>query len=843
MIILQHLFATDGFMPHGHCYLWKPGLVWLHVVSDILIWLSYVTISTTLVYLVRRIRGMPFQWMYVAFGVFIIACGFTHFMEVWTVWRPVYWLAGGVKVVTAVASLATALLLPTLIPKAVALAHAARVSQERGVKLEAAHAAMSVLLEKTREIEQLKTQFFANVSHELRTPLTLIIGPTEKLLTRDDLSEAQRNDLETVDRNARRLLRYVNDILDVTKLEAGHLAAAYAETDLTRLVRLTCAQFDTIASERHIAYDVHTPPSLPSQVDPEKIERVLTNILSNALEFTPDGGRIECALQSVSSPGGEPMARLTVSDSGPGVPAELRGAIFERFRQAESDAPRRFGGTGLGLAIAKEFVELHRGAINIDDAPQGGARFVVDLPLTAPAGTSTRPATRPTNAATQTGRQPHLPSRATSDAARTAESAHATQPTGGVNAAENDRALVLVVDDNADIRRFLADTLSTDFRVALASNGAEGVQTARALRPDLIVSDVMMPEKTGVEMVTELRSESEFDGTPVVFLTAKADDALRIRMLQNGAQDYVMKPFSGDELRARVRNLASMKRTRDILRRELATQLGDVETLAQELADSRRELAGALETMRVARDQALYASQAKSRFLSLVSHELRTPLTTLDLQLQLLQRDMPRLTPRQQEMVTRMMGASARLLDLIESLLEYTRVESGRLAVRIEPIDLPALAEEVADDLRPRAEKRGLELRLRTAFQIPPLECDRRLVRLILVNLVENALKYTERGFVEVSTHADGAHHHIRVEDSGCGIPLHSQTRVFEPFEQVEPISHKHSPGVGLGLALVREVVDSLGGSIELRSVPERGSIFAVTLPSRAEVDVEAASA
>ncbi len=376
---LQHL-ADAPFGPHIHCYLHVAELVWLHVVSDLLIGLSYVAISLALAYLVYRVRNLPFAWMYLAFGVFIISCGLTHFMEVVVVLDARYWLQGFIKALTAVASVGTAVFLPPLIPRALDLVRAAELSEERKRRLEATNAELERLYTQVRQLDQLKTEFFANVSHELRTPLTLILGPTERLLGSAGLAAEQRRLLETVALNARTLLKHVNDLLDVARLEAKRMEMHYAAADLARLVRVGAAHFEAVASERQIALSVEAPDSLPAEVDAGKVERVLLNLLSNAFKFVPDGGRARVSLRAE---GGN--AILAVADSGPGVPPELRGAIFERFRQGEGGTARRQGGTGLGLAIARDFVALHHGTITVGTAPEGGALFIIVLPLKAPA--------------------------------------------------------------------------------------------------------------------------------------------------------------------------------------------------------------------------------------------------------------------------------------------------------------------------------------------------------------------------------------------------------------------------------------------------------------------------
>ena len=261
----------------------------------------------------------------------------------------------------------------------------------------------------------------------------------------------------------------------------------------------------------------------------------------------------------------------------------------------------------------------------------------------------------------------------------------------------------------------------------------------------------------------------------------------------------------------------------------------DVAKLASEVTHRKRELHTALESMRVAREHAESASAAKTTFLGLVSHELRTPLTTLQLQLDRLRdRDLGTLAPEQKSALDGMAAATRRLIDLVESLLHYARIQSGRLTVNAETFDATQSVREVTEELEPRARARGLSLELTVAPDLPPISTDPELYRLITVNLVSNALKFTERGKVEVLLDAPAAGHRLRVQDSGVGISAADRARIFEPFEQLEGARRKHVPGVGLGLTITLQMVEAVGGTISVDSEPGKGSVFTVLFPKSA---------
>ncbi|GAA4347420.1 hybrid sensor histidine kinase/response regulator transcription factor [Hymenobacter saemangeumensis] len=395
-------------------------------------------------------------------------------------------------------------------------------------------------LQHLQELDRVKTDFFTNVSHEFRTPLTLIMGPAEELASEaPDASTRERSGL--ILRSARKLLRLINQLLDLSKLEAGALQLQPSAGDLAAFVRQLTASFASLAESREITLTSQVPAQpLPFVFDAAKLEDVLTNLLANALRFTPAGGQVSVTLQetpaTVVAPAGGIC--LLVHDTGPGIEAQHLPHLFDRFYQvapATAAAPRT--GTGIGLALVRELTELHGGSVAVESQPGAGATFTIHLPrlLRATDAAAAEPTLPPAE-------DWHKPGSAASDA---------TTPDAG---------LILIVEDNDDVRQYVQATLApAGYRLLLAADGLAGLAQARAEVPDLVVSDVMMPGLNGYELCQQLKTDPATSHIPVVLLTAKSGPDARLEGLETGADSFLPKPFNPRELRAQVRNLLSLR--------------------------------------------------------------------------------------------------------------------------------------------------------------------------------------------------------------------------------------------------------------------------------------------
>jgi len=438
---------------------------------------------------------------------------------------------------------------------------------ETNQRLQQTKSSLEQAYDQLQELDQLKTEFFANVSHELRTPLTLSLGPLESLLKAERTPDQERH-LKALHRNQLRLLRLINQLLDVAKVESGRNRAEYSRQDLVGLVRSVVTEVENAARAKGLEIELIAPlQPVWLYLDREKLEQAMLNLLSNAFKFTEEGGRIQVSVREEDD-----SARISVSDTGVGIARDKLHTIFDRFAQVDGSETRRYSGTGIGLALVKSHVELHGGTIDVESEQGKGTIFTISLPRgkahLAPDQVREASGTEPT---TRLREHQLVDFRVEPDEEGEPErTAHEAQRANvddngdwlpSLTELSGTKPRVLVVDDTPDMRRYLASILSADYEVRTAKDGAEGLRETKAWDPDLVVSDVMMPNLSGPELCKAIkRGGGRLSRTPVVLVTARAEEQTKLRGLDFGADDYLLKPFLQDELLLRVRNLATKRR-------------------------------------------------------------------------------------------------------------------------------------------------------------------------------------------------------------------------------------------------------------------------------------------
>ena len=789
----EKLFDATGFVPRAICGEWTRGEVLLNNISDALIALAYLAIPIILVYFARRRKDLPYSWLFPVFGAFIITCGGTHVMEIILFYHPIYRMAGLLKAITAIASWVAALALLKVVPAALTLRSPRELeilNEELNREIQVRKAAEAELEKRNRELketEKLKDQFMANVSHELRTPLTLILAPVESMLaTAQD--PQQRATLELVRSNAVRLLQQVNDLLDFSRLEAGRLEIHREPTQIEAFTRNLVAAFQSLADERGVALTIESECPTTHLLDRYLYERILFNLLSNALKFTPRGGRVCVHLRC-------PDDRIVVEvkDTGSGIHAEELPYIFDRFRQTGRDDRR--SGTGLGLTMVREFASVLGGRVTVESQLEQGSRFTVELlaPL------SQLPDLVQAEPDIKLPRPVILPSESS-----------AGEP-------------VLIAEDNPELGSYMAVVLRGVADVRVVRDGDEAWETVQSWRPALLLSDVMMPGLSGFQLCRKIKSDPELANLPVVLITALTHREALLEGWEAGADEFLFKPFHPTELVTRVRSLLGISQARRSLEQELRRR---VEERTHSLS---------------------LANRAKSVFLGNLSHELRTPLAGI---LGLTEVAINEAVKPEVIQHLAAIRKAARGLDvLLADLLEFSRIESAGLSLRIGKFRVEEVLDQVRATLISLAEEKSLDFRTSSEWrEDQPLLGDDGRLRHILLNLSANALKFTDRGRVELravvklETESDVTLR-FEVEDTGIGIDEQDLKRVAEPFMQLhQSLSHTR-PGAGIGLTIVHELLRLMGSKLEVHSTPGQGSCFGFELRVRkAETEPKATS-
>lgn len=652
------------------------------------------------------------------------------------------------------------------------------------------------------DLDRLKSQFFANVSHELRTPLTLILAPVQDLLQGSRrLPDKIAGSLGIVRSNALRLLKLVNDLLDVIRLEEGKTTLERHPLRINSLVGGVVDAMCHLAEARDITLEKRIA-SEPWCVmgDQHAQEKVFFNLLSNALKFTPAGGSIV-----VSSFRDQDHVVVKVEDTGVGIGQKDLPYIFDRFRQVDSSATRRYPGTGLGLALVKELTEGQGGTVQLSSQVGAGTTVMIRLLLAderAPAQVSAPP---------------------TPDGGDSLEHIYlaseqvATLPLEppAFEAMESNfddrRPRVMVVDDEPDMRRYLTETLEDEYFIISAADGRRGLDLVRERAPDLMVLDLMLPELDGLEVCRRIKQDAATRATKVVLLTARADEAAKLTALEHGADDFLTKPFSSVELKTRLRNLLQAA----MLERDLQSRN---QTLEETLAELRRTEAQLVQSEKL---------NALGSLAAGLLHEINNPLNYAMTALQV--------------------AAAEPTIREDDDLREiFTDIDEGMQRIRNIVSDLRAFAYPSADDHRPFSfseavtsalqftahELRGVRIEQLLDESMPVVGSRNHIVQ-ILVNLLSNAAKAVTRAEgerdaeIRITSHADGERLRVVVRDNGVGIEPDALSRIFDPFYTTRDVGE----GMGLGLSICHTIAKNHGGVLTARSQVGEWTEFSFDLP------------
>jgi signal transduction histidine kinase len=638
--------------------------------------------------------------------------------------------------------------------------------------------------EHLQELDRAKTEFFANISHEFRTPLTLILGPLENLLTESTgaLPEEHRKTLELVHRNTQRLLRLVNTLLDFSRIEARQVQPNWQATDLAAFTAELASNFSSCCAEGGVKLVIDCPP-LPQTVSIDRVmwEKIVLNLISNAFKFTFEGS-IEVRLQARNN-----EVILTVHDTGTGIPKHELPHLFTRFHRVEGARGRSFEGSGIGLALVHELVQLHGGSIEVDSEEGRYSTFTVRMPFGAEYFNIEAPEQQRISVHANTivnEALRWLPEHIDTDASLVTVT----------------RGRVMVVDDNQDMRAYITRLLeAAGYWVEAVENGEAALASCRVNPPDLMLSDVMMPNLDGFGLLNRLRNDKATETLPVILLSARAGEDARVEGLNAGADDYLVKPFGAKELIARVDGAIRLAQLRCESQRKLSHYMDELKRSNQELDD----------------------------FAYIASHDLKEPLRGLHNYASFLQEDYGQcLDEEGNRYLERMQRLVERLSTLIDRLLAYSRLGSSELETH--PVALDQVLDEVVEDLKPFLSDQGVELV--RAKPLPTVCCDALRIGEVFQNLITNAAKYNDKPEKRVEIGCNEAEPPVfYVRDNGIGIAANHQDSVFRIFKRLHE-QDKFGGGTGAGLTIVKKIVERHGGRLWLESTQGKGTTFYFTL-------------
>ena len=673
------------------------------------------------------------------------------------------------------------------------------------------------------ELDEAKTRFFANISHELRTPLTIMLGITERLrmvLGRQSTEPIVQEMTMMLEQNGLRLLKLIDDLLDLVRFDTGHADVNRQPTQIGAHIEGLLRSLRHLAEQDRVAllWDCQTD-SEAIQLDRDKFDKILLNLVINAIKFTPSSGSIEVKVTVV-----EKHLRLTVEDTGVGIPPEVLPRIFERFWQVDTSSTRKFQGAGIGLALVRSLTEAMEGSVQVDSQLGHGTTFTVELPTEAAAMPISDSAEA--DPLKDGGKIADLHRRAAlSIPGKMAPRAVSPiQPQGPIASPmigarpSGARPLVLIADDEPDIRRFLRMQLE-DVDVIEASDGAEALELARLRRPQLALLDHMMPEMDGVEVCRRIRENHITRGIAVIILTARADEATKLGALQAGANDFLTKPFSTAELALRLENQIAMARVR------------------REMVDLNTELQHALEQIKenevmMVRNEKL---SALGRMSAGIIHEINNPLNYASAGLHALEtftKSMPdKDQPDYVDILKDIREGVERVSQIVIDLRKFTRDDKATSGDA-------DLAEIVGRARRMVSHQVGKDIDFN--LKSPDLALisgnPNQLVQ-VFINFFQNSIDAIhmriaatggDKGCIDVAIDASGDGWQVTIRDNGIGIPPEDIQKIFDPFFTSKDVGK----GMGLGLSITHQILQAHRAIVEVDSRPTEFTRFRIAFPA-----------
>lgn len=807
---LKNLFNND-FMPHGHCYFWRPDIIWLHVISDGIIALSYYAIPFILLFFMFKRKDFPFPMILIMFGAFILFCGTTHLMGIVTLWDPVYRLDGIIKAATAGISALTTIMLIPLIPMALAL--------KSPKELEAANLKLADANEKLKEIDRLKDNFFSNISHELRTPLTLILSPLESFLANDygTLTDMQRTNLQSMHNNSIRLFQMVNSILDFAKISAKKIEVRREPLDIMALTKSIVQEFESMAKQKHIQIQF-TNTSEKNIVDMDRYlyERILFNLLSNAVKFTPESGKVTTTLTIQKN-----KAILTVCDTGIGISHANQEKLFQRFQQIEGSSTRRFEGTGLGLSLVKEFALLLDGDVKVDSEPNQGSCFIVEIyaPLSKTASNlEVKPLSGRFQKYDVISTQNKLPT-----------------------VTDKNSAKILIAEDNVELASYIATLLTNFAQTKHVADGNAALEAINTWEPDLAIIDVMMPKKDGISVCKQIKSSPKNSHIPVILLTALTHRDALTRGWEAGADEYLFKPFHPKELATRVKSLLE-----NAINNKLLQELNKDLVVAARLA-GRSEVAigilhnvgNILNSLNISID-ILINTLTKSKVDELKNLILWIQdafknsadfIKDTDKQTKLITylNELQNVLLNEKTLNIKETNAIKKNINIIIEIIARQKNFSGPTGV-IQTVNLA----EICDDAIAIGLNKTENIRVIREYKISKATLDKTRLQQIMINLIINAkeaLMESQQQAKQIivtiqKTQLDKEWLEIDVSDNGCGISAENLEKIFNLGFTTK------KTGSGFGLHVSYLSAQEMGGSLRVTSKGENlGSSFTLRLP------------